>query len=401
VKPLKVALLTTDNRDLYRAPSQPAPEFGTAPTALLQGFALLPEVEVHVVSCVRQPLSSPARLAPNVAYHSVVVPKLGWMKTLFQGCIRATRKKLRELQPDIVHGQGTEQDCAMTAVFSNFPNVLTIHGNMKAVAAFDRARMGSYYWLVAGLESYALRRTRGVFCNSAHTERLVSPRTGRTWRVPNALRLDFFSPGPPPPATDLPVLLNVGTIVPYKRQVELLGVAGRLHARGCRFELQFAGMLEEHTAYGAAFRRELARGEAAGYARYLGSLTTGQLVAAMDAARALAHWPSEEAFGLVVAEALARNLKFFGAATGGVVDIVEHVEGAELFAPNDYSGLEESLVRWLKAGAPKPQTAAPVIRQRYHPEVVARRHLEIYREVLGGCVTRSSSAEAAQDRDAA
>ena len=63
-----------------------------------------------------------------------MVPKIGWMRTLFQGCVRATRKKIREIQPDIVHGQGTEADCAMSAVFSGFPNVLTLHGNMRAVA---------------------------------------------------------------------------------------------------------------------------------------------------------------------------------------------------------------------------------------------------------------------------
>ena len=48
-------------------------------------------------------------------------PKIGWLRTLYQGCVRATRRKLREIQPDIVHGQGTERDCAIGAVLSGFP----------------------------------------------------------------------------------------------------------------------------------------------------------------------------------------------------------------------------------------------------------------------------------------
>ena len=43
---MKIALLTTDNRQPYRQYDRPEPCFGTAPEALLQGFAALPEVEV-------------------------------------------------------------------------------------------------------------------------------------------------------------------------------------------------------------------------------------------------------------------------------------------------------------------------------------------------------------------
>ena len=105
-----IALLTTDNRHPFRQYEKSEPFFGTAPEALLQGFAGLPGVEVHVISCIRQPVRSPKKLAPNIYFHSLVVPKIGWMKTLFQGCIRATRRKIHELKPDIVHGQGTEMD---------------------------------------------------------------------------------------------------------------------------------------------------------------------------------------------------------------------------------------------------------------------------------------------------
>ena len=99
---MRIVILTTDIREPFKLYDRPVPEFHSAVAALLQGFALIPEVEVHVVSCVRQPVQSPAKLAPNIFYHSLVVPKIGWMNTLFQGCIRATRKKIRELAPDLV-----------------------------------------------------------------------------------------------------------------------------------------------------------------------------------------------------------------------------------------------------------------------------------------------------------
>ncbi len=381
MKPLRVAILTTDKRDHERDYADPVPSFGAAPEALLQGFAGLPEVEIHVVSCVHRPIISPEKIAPNIFYHSLVVPKLGWMRTLYLGCHRAVRKKLREIKPDLVHGQGTELDCGIVAARSGWPNVLTIHGNMKAIAELYHSRPGSFQWLAAKLETPALKRTGGVFCNSAYTENLVAPRARKTWRVPNALRAEFFAPLPPKKKSAVPVILNIGALEPRKQQREILVAARRLHERGLKFELHFIGKTWA-SDYGKDFARELAHAERAGFARHRGQMTSAQIIAAMDAADALVHFPTEEAFGLVSAEALARNLKFFGSAVGGGVEIASGADGAELFPAGDFGALENAIANWLQAGCARPQNAAAEMRARYHPEVIARWHLEIYREVL-------------------
>src|ERR1700677_5239966 len=129
-KPLVAAIITTDRGDDWRRYAEPAPSFGTAPAALLQGLAAMPDCEVHVISCVQQPVTSPAKLSENTFYHSVEVGKWGWLRGAYAGCVTAVRKKLREIAPDMVHGQGTERYCSLSAVYSGFPNVLTIHGNM-------------------------------------------------------------------------------------------------------------------------------------------------------------------------------------------------------------------------------------------------------------------------------
>ena len=380
---MRVIILTSDNRERFKDYANPTPRFGPAPEAILQGLALQPELEVHVVACLQRPAPAPEKIADNIWYHALHVPKIGWMRTLYQGCIRATRKKLREIGPDIVHGQGTERDCAVSAIFSGFPNVLTIHGNMKAIAEFYQSRIGSFNWLASRLETFALRKTGGVFCNSAYTENLVAPRTKRVWRVANPLRSAFFDRPPGRPCGGRPVLLNVGALEPRKRQAEILAVARKLWQRGFQFEMQFAGETDAKTNYSDNFLRELAVAETAGYARHIGLLPVEKLIATFDAASALVHFPTEESFGLVVAESLARNLKLFTASVGGIVDIATGVEGAEILPMNDWQALENSLARWLAAGCLRPAGAAAVMRQRYHPEIIGRRHLEIYREVLG------------------
>jgi hypothetical protein len=76
---MKIAFLTTDNREQLSDYKNPHPHFGTAPAALIDGFAMLPnEVEVHVISCARQKMHAPEKLAPNIYFHQPFVPPLGW-----------------------------------------------------------------------------------------------------------------------------------------------------------------------------------------------------------------------------------------------------------------------------------------------------------------------------------
>ena len=379
---MKIAIITTSGRDLLKRWETTEPGIGTAVEALLHGFRLLPEHEVHVLMPVRRNVQ-PVRRDGNIFYHEVPTPMWGMMKSLYLGSARAVRKKLREIQPDIVHGQGTERECAMSAVLSGFPNVVTIHGNMAELARLFPPRFGSFGWLAARLENYALRRTAGVFCNSAYTEDLVRPRAKKVWRVPNALRPIFFdAPLLSPGGAARCVILNIGVISARKRQLEMLGMVENLHRQGFEFEFRFIGRLDSGDDYCRAFLERLKPLEAAGVARHLDSRTTEELIRHFDAAAGLVHFPSEEAFGLVVAEALARDLKFFGARLGGIVDIAGSAPGAELFGREDWAGLTAAVGRWIGGGHARTPGAAAVMRERYHPQAIARRHTEIYGAAL-------------------
>ena len=130
------------------------------------------------------------------------------------------------------------------------------------------------------------------------------------------------------------------------------------------------------------FLQRIEAAERSGFARYLGTKSLAELIATLDAASALIHVPSEEAFGLVVAEALARNLKFFGTKIGGVTDIASGIEGAEVFPLEDSSALKFAIAQWLRSGCPRPESAAREMQRRYDPEVIALRHAEIYRAII-------------------
>lgn len=379
---MRIAIVTVDNRDEFRSYAEPEPRFGPPITALLAGLQRIPDCEFHVVACVQRPVRAPERLAANVFYHSLLVPKWGWLRGGYLGCVRAIRRKLDELRPEVVHGQGTERYCGLAAAWSGFPNVLTIHGNLRAVARVNRARPGSFLWLAARLEGFTLPRAGGVLCNSDYTESLVRPVARRIWRIPNAIQEEFFNPVHAPRSLGRPVLLCVGIVQARKRQLELLDWALDLRRRGLEFELRFLGAVAPKESYAAEFLRRAGSPECLEWVTHHTTWDTPAVVQEMDRASSLIHFPNEEAFGMVVAEGLARNLKLFGARVGGVPEVAAGAEGAELLGSEDWAGLAAAVQRWFAAGLPQPASAADSIRRRFHPDVVARQHLEVYRELL-------------------
>lgn len=380
-KALRVGFLTIDNREHFRDYSNPQPHFGTAPEALLEGFKLIPQdIEVHIVSCLqKEPISSPARLAENIYYHALKVPNVGWLKTGYQGCIRATRKKLREISPDIVHGQGTERDCAVSSVFSGFPNVLTLHGNMGRIAAHIHAKPLSYYWFAKHLERWCLRRTNGVVAISTYTERNIRPYAKCTWLIPNAVHPDFFRVERSQPAHTR--VLCVANVNHWKNQVGLIEALDPLHQE-LDFELRFAGGLNSKDRYAKHFLRMI--GERS-WCNYLGSINRAHLMRELSMATVVALPSFEDNCPMVILEAAATGTPVAAAAIGGIPDLVADGQSGVLFDPHDPLSIGRAIQGILR-NKEKATVLAHKARRKCvgsnSPEVVARRHLQIYRELV-------------------
>jgi glycosyltransferase involved in cell wall biosynthesis len=341
---------------------------------------MLPDVDVHVLSCVRQPVNAPEKIADNIWYHALHVPKIGWMRTAYQGCIRATRKKLREIRPDIVHGQGTEHNNALCAVFSGFPNVLTIHGNMRLIARLNHATPFSFEWLAARLETFTIPRSDGVVCITNYTREAVAGLAKKTWVLPNAVDASFFEVQPEPPR-EIPVILCVGNICQRKNQNNFIRALDPL-ARHKKFKVIFLGAAPEQDGYVREFFQLIA---ARAWCEFGGFAGREKLKSFLRGAAFLALPTLEDNCPMVVLEAMAAGVPVMAANVGGVPDLIEDGKTGLLCDPQSAAsmgGAVEKLLAQPELGRTLASEARRSARERFHPSVVARRHLEIYREVL-------------------
>jgi glycosyltransferase involved in cell wall biosynthesis len=377
---LRIAFLTTDGRENLPEKYWAVPSLGSAPEALLEGFKQLADAEVHLLSCARQPKSWPDKLADNIFFHSLQVPKTGWIRTGYQGCVRAVRKKLKEIRPDIVHGQGTERDCAISAAFSGYPNVITIHGNMRLVAELNRAKPFSYSWFVARLEAFTIPRTDGVVCITHYTREAVKGLAKKTWVLPNAVFPTFFDIERKPPA-EAPLILCVGAICYRKNQNALIRALDPLAAKR-RFNLFFSGNVGPNDPYSQEF---LGLVRARPWCSYDGFAERGPLQQLMQSASLLVLPSREDNCPMVVLEAMAAGVPVVAAKVGGVPDLIEPGKTGLFCDPDDPSSMKDAVENALAQPGLAQTLAANAkndARARFHPLVIARHHLEIYRELL-------------------
>jgi glycosyltransferase involved in cell wall biosynthesis len=378
---MKIALLTTEGREHFKRYEEHTPWFGTAPEALLEGFKTMPnEIEVHVISCLQKAaILSSQKLAANIYYHALHVPNIGWMKTGYLGCIRAVRAKLREIQPDIVHGQGTERDCAICAAFSGFPNVLTIHGNMRLVAKFLRAKPLTYYWLASRLEKLCLRQTNGVVAISGYTRSNVAPYTKRTWLIPNAVQASFFGlPRKPDSPHRIFCAANIGS---RKNQIGLIKALDALAAT-TPIKLVFAGAGTDAEPYYRDFKQMV--GDRA-WCEYLGALDRSALQKEMSRATCGVLPSFEDNCPMVVLEASAAGLPFAASAVGGIPDLITHRTTGLLFDPSQPDSILDAIESMIadKGWAEQLATSARArAADQFSAESVARQHLTVYNDVV-------------------
>ena len=376
---MKIAILSTDNREHHRRYEMARPYFGTAPEALLQGFATVPEAEIHVVSCTQRPMESTGKIADNVWYHSLHVPKIGWLRTFYQGSIRAVRKKLKLIQPDIVHGQGTERDCAISAVLSGFPNVVTIHGNMRFIAKVNRAKPLSYMWLSARLERFTIPRANGIVCITRYTEEAVRGLARKTWIIPNAVDQSFFEIKHVPQSE--PVILCVGDVTLRKNQNEFIRALDPL-AKKMPFKIAFVGNASPQDAYCAEFFHLI---KTRPWCQHVGFADRETLKKQFAGAHLLAMPSLEENCPMVLLEAMAAGVPVVAAKVGGVPDLVEENVNGIFCNPTDAESMCTAVGRALenaKQAQAMAETAKRLALERFHPSVIAGRHVQIYKEVV-------------------
>jgi glycosyltransferase involved in cell wall biosynthesis len=257
--------------------------------------------------------------------------------------------------------------------------LLTIHGNMRMIAEVNRSRPFTFNWLAARLEKVTLPRSDGVICLSQYTRQNVQGLAKRTWVLPNAVHSSYFDVIRKPAGS--PEIICIGDITQRKNHIEFILALDAI-AREKKFVVRFFGHARTEPDYVQRFMQLVKERT---WCRYEGFAGRQTLQTALSSATALVLPSLEENCPMSVLEAMAAGVPTVAARVGGVPDLVENGVNGILCEPLDRATMRDGVARFLNDPALAISIASEA-KQRavnlFHPNPIARRHVEIYRELL-------------------
>ena len=298
--------------------------------------------------------------ARSPAGAAMVMPYLGAMAAV-------TRREVRAWRPDLVHAHWWFPGAAAALVRGGVPLVVTLHGSDVELAARRLARPAA---------RFVLRRAAAVVAVSTALAAAAEEVCGVPVRV-----------------AEMPVDVDVSA--PEVRNGAL--AVGRLAAEkgfdvlieACALAGQAVEVIGDGLQRDALVRRAAGLGVEASFP---GAMSPAEVHRRMASARVVVVPSRREGLGLVAVEAMLCGTPVIASHTGGLPEALGDpsaampatgratvVPGGLLVRPDDVAGLAWALAQPLAA----PGAAAVAAATRHRPDLVAARHVHLYREAVG------------------
>ncbi len=244
------------------------------------------------------------------------------------------------------------------------------------------------------LQGFVYRSADAVTANAASVAHEISLRLGvptaRVHHLPNGIDLaawDEAAAEACPAALDSEHfhLALVGRFEAQKNHGFVLDVLDRVDAeRRARWRVWFVGAETGGTAVVSSLRGEIARRGLADVVRLLAP--TRSIAALMTRLHALILPSKHEGFPNVLLEAMASRLPTLAAPVGEVPNMIEHGRTGWVLPTSNPDAWARTLSALedlgLEARRRMGEAARAVVEQRYRLEIVADRHLALYRDLL-------------------
>lgn len=350
---------------------------------LVEGLRHRPDVRVTVIHCHSDVVQDRCERANNVVIHYLAQPRRRIVPNMITGVGRIARL-LRELQPDVVNAHG--HSFAVAAMDAGYVGarspIWTIHGVIKEEARYNPGLFNRLAYALAGYyERRALARVREITAISPYIRDRFAERTSARWHlVENPAPEEMFAlERRPVPGR----LLLAASVTPRKdllTAVRGVAIASRdlpsLH-------LQVAGRTDDADYVGKVRAACRALG-IEDRVEFLGLQNRTQMRQLYREAQLVVLSSREEVSPMSAIEALAAGIPVVTTRAGGAGYVVEDGRTGRVVDVGDAEALGAAMLQVLSSPElyqTMGQTAKIVATERFHPQRVAERYLEVYRQV--------------------
>jgi len=350
--------------------------------ALAHALAQIPDTEVHVLTEATDITHSRIITTDNTHLHFIKAPDRFKTLTLWRFDRYRLHRALAEIQPDLVHGQGLENQYGYAAVTAPYPHLLTIHGLPRLANIAQQHRFLSRGRLTQFLSNRTLRLARNiVVINPFVTECLpLATPTRRLFPIPNAIAVSFFNSAPI--AREPNLILSIGWLDRRKAPDILLRALALLKQRGLNPKAVIAGPPAD-PRFLAGLRQFAATEKLS--VEFPGFVTPAQVESLLKRCTLLVSPARHETAPMVIAEALALGTPVIASAVGGCPHMIRPGVTGQLFQSENFTELADKIHDLLTHPATREQLSAAArheAAQTYHPNLIAQQTRAAYAAIL-------------------
>ena len=265
----------------------------------------------------------------NQTFIALPTSKKGRASSLFKEDRAAITETLRQINPDVVHGWGTEDVYALATVLSGYPSIVSIQGILTHYIFHARTDLRTCFQAV--LELFVFYKGKTFIGESPWATAVLKRRMPRTEikRIEYAVHPDFFD-GQWQPDPHRPVALFAGSLVPRKGFQDVLKAFRSPLLKESTLWIAGSGPLEKMI------------GEMPNV-KLLGRLDRPRLIEALSKAWCLVIPSRGDTGPMIVKEARVVGLPVVTTSEGGQSNYIEEGRNGFFVEPGDITRLADRL----------------------------------------------------------
>ena len=367
---------------------------------LIEGLSIVnhPHLELHIVTSSISIKVAEFRKIGNIFCHFVPGEKsaLGLMTLSPIRLFFFSRRLIKEIQPDVVHGQGTVTYLALSLLLGK-RSIQTVHGlyrNEQAAIPEDRRTtlIRIKFFIKITLERFYLRRIRNLISITTQIVQVLHDegnRKVRVFNINNAIDCAFFDVAHrkrfATQTKDEINILFVAAITPRKGLHILIEAFKRLAPTHPKLHLTVVGTWDwapEYVQEQLSSSHDL---QAKGRIVFTGAVGRERLIKAFQEADIFVLPSFAESAPMVISQAMCVGLPIVTTQVGGIPEMIQQGVTGTLLEPGNVEALTAELARLAENPHIRERLSAAAREvgfNRYHPESIARATVAAYREVV-------------------
>ncbi len=365
-----------EDEPLYHSVSHPHPWISN----LAQALARINNNEVHVFMMIGDIKKDRLIKYEGVDYHlikSTPIPLKAL--TFFKSNKWKIHRLIKEINPDIVHGQSRGRE-SYFAVSSGFPCVVTNHGQIEEhYNALLNGKKNIEYFIYKWKENRVNKRMRyciGVSPNCTKDCLKFLPKEN-VFLIDNAVNPVFFANYN---VTYDNTILFAGSVSNRKKTMELVKAIEKVKEA----ELHIATFTNSGKYYNKV-NEYIEDHNLSDRIKFLGMKNQEELAEEMSKCLAVCLPSTYESFGMVLAEAMAVGKPVIGSNVDGIRHVIKDNITGFLVEPGNADQIADKisfLINNKRMARKMGQNAKQEALHRWHPDIVAKKTYEVYKEIL-------------------